>query len=62
MESRVRVLENEIKHVSDNVKALTIAVASMNESLTRYRGMFGMALIMLGALAAGAKLALSYFK
>lgn len=53
MEGRVARLETEMEHVVKSVDELTQAVSELNESLARYRGAWGM-LVMVGAAITGA--------
>lgn len=62
MEQRVAVLENELTHLSDDIKALTEVVNEMNTSLTKYRGMWGGMVMVVTAMGVGVKLAFDYFK
>lgn len=62
MEQRVAVLENELAHLSDDIKALTVVVNEMNTSLTKYRGMWGGMIMVITAIGVGVKLAFNYLK
>ena len=62
MEQRVAVLENELAHLSDDIKALTAVVNEMNTSLTKYRGMWGGMIMVITAIGVGVKLAFNYLK
>ena len=62
MEQRVAVLENELQHVREDIQELTKTVIAMNESLTKYRGMWGGMVMVVAAMGAGIKLAFDYFK
>ena len=62
MEQRVAVLENELKHVRTDIQELTQTVKAMNESLTKYRGMWGGMVMVITAMGVGLKLAFDYFK
>ena len=62
MEQRVAVLENELKHVRTDIQELTKTVKAMNESLTKYRGMWGGMVMVITAMGVGLKLAFDYFK
>lgn len=62
MEQRVAVLENELAHLSDDIKALTAVVNEMNTSLTKYRGMWGGMVMVITAIGVGVKLAFNYLK
>ena len=62
MEQRVAVLENELNHVRADIQELTKTVKAMNESLTKYRGMWGGMVMVITAMGVGLKLAFDYFK
>jgi len=62
MEQRVAVLENELAHLSDDIKELTQVVNEMNTSLTKYRGMWGGMIMVITAIGVGVKLAFNYLK
>jgi len=62
MEKRVAVLENELAHLSDDIKELTQVVNEMNTSLTKYRGMWGGMIMVITAIGVGVKLAFNYLK
>jgi len=62
MEQRIAVLENEMGHVRGDIQELTLTVKEMNESLTKYRGMWGGIVMVVAATGVGIKLALSHFK
>ena len=62
MEQRVAVLENELNHVRTDIQELTKTVKAMNESLTKYRGMWGGMVMVITAMGVGLKLAFDYFK
>lgn len=62
VEERVVVLETELEHLRDDVAELKQDVRELTQAMARYRGMWGMALMIGGALLAGVQLAVSYFK
>lgn len=62
VEQRVAVVENELQHIRADLKELTATVNTMNDSLTKYRGMWGGMVMVIAAMGAGLKLAFDYFK
>lgn len=62
MEQRVAVVENDLQHIRADLKELTATVNRMNDSLTKYRGMWGGMVMVIAAMGAGLKLAFDYFK
>jgi DNA anti-recombination protein RmuC len=62
MEQRVAVLENELTHMRTDIQELTKTVKAMNDSLTKYRGMWGGMVMVVAAMGVGIKLAFTYFK
>lgn len=52
-EHRLTVLETESQHNAKAIELLTIQVTELNAALARYRGAWGM-VIMIGASLAGA--------
>jgi uncharacterized coiled-coil protein SlyX len=53
MEHRVTKLETDVSHIASAVDSLTEQVTELNESLARYRGAWGMLLMIGGALVTG---------
>ena len=53
MEHRVTKLETDMSHIAQSVDSLTEQVTELNESLARYRGAWGMLLMIGGALVTG---------
>lgn len=53
MEHRVTRLESEVEHIAQSVDRLSVQVAELNESLAKYRGAWGMLLMVGSAIAGG---------
>ena len=62
LKQEAKQARNERTQISKQVEKLDAKLDKLNLSLARYRGMAGMALLILTLLGAGAKMAISYFK
>ena len=59
-EHRLTRLESESVHNAKAIELLTIQVTELNESLARYRGAWGMLIMIGGALAAAVAIWVEY--
>jgi uncharacterized coiled-coil protein SlyX len=53
MENRVTKLETDMDHMTKSLDSLVEQVTELNESLARYRGAWGMLLMIGGAIVTG---------
>ena len=60
MEHRLTKLEVDMEHTAKSIDALSVQVTELNESLARYRGAWGMLVMMGGAIAAAIAIWVEY--
>ena len=60
MEHRLTKLEVDMEHTAKAIDALTVQVTELNESLAKYRGAWGMVMMMGAAITAAVAIWVEY--